>query len=195
MDVYFCDEFHLSVGPSITKRIKRKRGNKLKNNLQNVHRKKLTSKEVQAKAQEDGQLKLINVFFVIGYNYRKRIHYSIPTNENGKISSEIYINKIFPQLLPDLQGITLYQDKDSAHDSKAVTAWAKQNGLKLHTTPGKSPDFSIFKSMAQTLKRKFYHRCTTTENAARMRFNKTFDEEMDQKKIQKLYFLVYQKAT
>ena len=130
---------------------------------------------------------MINVFCVIGYNYRKRIYYSIPTNDNGKMSSEIYINEILPQLLPDLQGITLYQDKDSAHDSKAVTAWAKQNGLKLLTAPGKSPDFSIFESLARTLKRKFHHRRTTTENAARMRFNKIFDEEMDQKKIQKLY--------
>ena len=63
----------------------------------------------------------------------------MPTNDNGKMSTKVYIEVILPQLLPDLDGITLYQDKDSAHDSKAVAAWAKKNGLKLLISPGCSP--------------------------------------------------------
>jgi hypothetical protein len=54
------------------------------------------------------------------------------------------------------KGLTLYQDKDSAHNSKATHEWAKRNSLSIITGPGKSPDFSISKSQAQGLKRECF---------------------------------------
>jgi hypothetical protein len=119
-DVYFCDEFHFGIGPQITKRIKRKMGRKYKYKPQNVHRKKTTAKDTKAKAREPEYLKLLNVFVVIGFNYRKMIPYDCG-NSNRKMKTEVYL-KILEELLPDLEGITLCQDKDSAHNSAAVEA-------------------------------------------------------------------------
>jgi hypothetical protein len=107
-DVYFCDEFHLGIGPQVTKKIKRKRGSEHRYKPQNVHRKKLTAKDTKAKAREDGHLKLINVFVIIGWNYRKVIPYKIPGNDNGKMTGKVYTEEILPQILDDLQGITLF---------------------------------------------------------------------------------------
>jgi hypothetical protein len=107
-DVYFCDEFYLGIGPQVTKKIKRKRGSEHRYKPQNVHRKKLTAKDTKAKAREDGHLKLINVFVIIGWNYRKVIPYKIPGNDNGKMTGKVYTEEILSQILDDLQGITLF---------------------------------------------------------------------------------------
>jgi transposase InsO family protein len=93
---------------------------------------------------------------VIGYDYRKMIPYDYG-NSNGKMKSDVYI-QILSELLPDLQGIILYQDKDSAYNSKAITNWAKKNGLDLLILPGKSPDFSIIESIANPVKKLFHSR-------------------------------------
>jgi hypothetical protein len=66
------------------------------------------------------------------------------------MTTKIYIEVILPQILEDFQeqGLTLCQDADSAHNSKATIAWAKKHSLSLLTLPGVSPDFSILESMA-----------------------------------------------
>ena len=87
------------------------------------------------------------------------------------MTSKVYID-ILKQLQPDLNGMTLCQDKDSAHNSKAVTAWAKEQGINLLILPGKSPDFSIMESMAHSIKRSFYSRRTASESAALAQFTK-----------------------
>jgi DDE superfamily endonuclease len=186
-NVYFCDEFHFGIGTQITKRIKRKRGRKYRDNPMNVHRKKVTSKDTKAKAREEGSIPMIHVFVVIGYNYRKMIPYKIPSNKNGKMTEKVYIDQILAEILPDLQGITLFQDKDSAHRSRTTLAWAKRHKLSLLTSPGNAPDLSIIESMAQGLKRKFHARRCATESAAVKRFRQIFEEEMDQKTIQTHY--------
>ena len=84
-NVAFCDEFHFGIGPQTTKHIKRKRGKKWRYAPENVHRKKVTSKDTKAKAREDGHLKLLNVFVVVSMNYRKLIPYSVP-NKVGKMT-------------------------------------------------------------------------------------------------------------
>jgi hypothetical protein len=107
-------------------------------------------------------------------------------NANGKMNSEVYI-QILEELLPDLQGITLCQDKDSAYNSQAVTGWAKKHGLDLLTLPGKLSDFSIIESIAQPVKKLFHAKRTASESAALARFTKIWEEEMSQVKIQELY--------
>jgi hypothetical protein len=87
--VAFCDEFHFRIGPQITKRVKRKRGKEYRYRLYNVHRKKVTSKDIKAKARETEHLKLLNVFVIIGFNYRKCILYKVP-NDVGKITIKVY---------------------------------------------------------------------------------------------------------
>jgi hypothetical protein len=57
----------------------------------------------------------------IGYNYRKIIPYKIPGNSNGNTTGKVYM-ELLSEIVEDLQGITLFQDKDSAHNSRAVLA-------------------------------------------------------------------------
>ncbi|TVY91436.1 hypothetical protein LAWI1_G002132 [Lachnellula willkommii] len=151
----------------------------------NIHRKQITAKDTKAKAREEEPLKQLHVFMVISFNYKKMIPYDCG-NTNGKIKTEVYL-QILRQLLPDMDGITLCQDKDSAYNSAAVKAWAEEEGLNLLTLPGKSPDFSIMESLAHPIKRKFHSKRTVSEAAALAQFTKVWEKEMDQKKIQEMY--------
>jgi len=146
------------------------------------------AKDTKAKAREEKHLKLLNVFVVIGYNWRKIIIYKV-LNRVGKMTTEVYTKVILPQLIDKLtdQGLTLYQDTDSVHNSKATIVWAKKNGLSLLTLPGVSPDFSILESMAHPLKRAFHSKRCTTEKSSLARFTRIFEEEMDQNTIQHMY--------
>ncbi len=87
----------------------------------------------------------------------------------------------------DLQSKTLYQDKDSAYNSKAVKAWATKNRVSLFTLPGDSPDFLILETMAHPIKRLFYSRRLVSQKAALERFANIFEKEMDMCKINELY--------
>jgi hypothetical protein len=171
----------------VTKRIKRKRGKEWRYKLYNVHCKKVTSKDTKAKAQEEEHLKLLNVFVIIGYNYQKLILYKV-SNEVGKMTTKVYTEVILPAVKEDLEReeLTLCQDADSVHKSKGTLKYVQDNGIRLLTLPGVSPDFSICETMAQPLKRAFYARRVTTEKAALARFERLF-KEMDQGKVQSLY--------
>jgi hypothetical protein len=156
-DIAFCDEFHFGIGPQTTKHMKRKKGRKHRDKPENVHRKKTISKDTKAKAREDEHLELLNVFVVIGWNYRKLVPYKVP-NKVGKMTTKVYTEHILPAIKEDLeeQGLILCQDADSAYVSKGTTAWAEKHNLPLLTLPGKSPDLSILESEAHDLKRKFH---------------------------------------
>ena len=187
-DVVFCDEFHFGIGPQVTKRIKRRRGSTWRYRPENVHRKKLTSKDTKAKAREEEPLKLLNVFVVVGFNYRKIISYNVD-NPVGKMTTKVYTEVILPQLLPDMQrlGLTLCQDHNSGHKSHGSLAWAKKHDLDVITLPGVLPDFSILESMAHPLKKKFHSKRCTTQEASLRRFTQIFEKEMDQPMIQRMY--------
>jgi hypothetical protein len=172
----------------LTKRIKRPTGPKYRYDPKNVYRKKVTSKDTKAKAREEKHLTLVNVFVIIGWNYRRVIPYKVP-NKVGKMTTKAYTEEVLPACLQDLKdrGLTLCQDADSAHTAKATEAWAEKNGLNLITLPGVSPDFSILESMAHPLKRKFHSRRCASEKAGLARFIRIFEEEMDQNTIQNMY--------
>lgn len=89
--------------------------------------------------------------------------------------------QILPHLLDDFRsgGLTLCHDADSAYLSKATEAWVKKDGLKVLPLPGVSPDFSIFKSMANPLKQAFHPRRSVSEDAALRRFKKIFMWDMN----------------
>jgi hypothetical protein len=102
--------------------------------------------------------------------------------------TKVYSSHILPLIKEDLEreGLTLCQDADSAHTSKATLKYARENGINLITLPGVSPYLSICETMARPLKRAFHARRCTTEKAALARFEKVFDE-MDQGKVNSLY--------
>ena len=181
-DVAFCDEFHLGIGPQITKHVKRRRGRESREKRSNVHFKKVTSKDTKAKAREEEHLLLLNVFIVIGHNYKKMIPYEVPGNSVGKMTTKVYTQEILPAIKDDLlsQGLTLWQDKDSAHNSNGTKAWFKKNNVPYITSPGNSPNLSIFESYAHPLKKLFHTRRSCTKEEALARFTKVFEEEMDQ---------------
>ena len=95
LDVAFCDEFYLGIGPQTTKYMKRRRGKEYRDKPWNVHKKKVTSKDIKAKAREEQPLKLLNVFVVVGYNYKRIITYEV-LNKVGKMTTKVYIEVILP---------------------------------------------------------------------------------------------------
>lgn len=155
----------------------------------NIHKKKVTLKDIKAKVREDDHIPLLNVFVVIGHNYKRMIPYEIPSNSNGKITIEFYTQELLPAIKDDLlsRGLTLCQDKDSAYNSYGTKAWFKKNNIPYITLPGNSPDFSIFESYAHPLKKLFYTRRSRTKKEARTRFTKVFEEEFNQELIQNMY--------
>jgi hypothetical protein len=66
--VAFSDEYHLGIGPQLTKRVKRPRGKAHRKHPANIHRKKVTLKDTKAKAREEKHLLLLNVHVVVSYN-------------------------------------------------------------------------------------------------------------------------------
>tara|TARA_R110002060_G_scaffold1899_4_gene3473 strand:- start:26 stop:394 length:369 start_codon:yes stop_codon:yes gene_type:complete len=102
------------------------------------------------------------------------------------MTSKVHIS-LLERLKSDLDGITLCQDKDSAHDSKAINRWAKEEGIDLLTLPGKSPDFSIIESLAQPVKNLFHAERTASQKAALNRFSRIWNRELSQNKINNMY--------
>ena len=109
-DVCFCDEFHLGIGPQVTKRVKRRIGKASREARMNVHLKKVTSKDTKAKAREEDALPLLNIFVVIGKDYRRFIPYEVPSNSTGKMSTKVYTQEILPAIKQDLldRSLTLW---------------------------------------------------------------------------------------
>lgn len=187
-DVAFCDEFHLRIGPQVTKYVKRRRGTESREKACNIHKKKVTSKDTKAKAREEGHLLLLNVFVIIGHNYKRMIPYEVPSNSIGKMTTKVYTQEILPAIKDDLlsRGLTLWQDKDSAYDSNGTKAWFKKNNIPYITSPGNSPDLSIFESYAHPLKKLFHAKRSRTKKEALARFSHIFEEEFDQEIIQNM---------
>ncbi|XTI86237.1 hypothetical protein V2W45_1214055, partial [Cenococcum geophilum] len=52
----------------------------------NVYIKKVIIKDTKAKAQEEEHLPLINIFVIIGHNYKRIIPYEVLGNSVGKIT-------------------------------------------------------------------------------------------------------------
>ena len=181
-DVAFCDEFHLGIGPQVTKYVKRRRGKESREKLCNVHFKKITSKDTKAKAREEEHLPLLNVFIVIRHNYKRIIPYEVPSNSFGKMTTKVYTQEILLLIKDDLlsRELTLWQDKDSTHDSNGTKAWFQKNHVSYITSPGNSPDLSIFESYAHPLKKHFHTKRSRTKKEALARFSQVFEEEFDQ---------------
>lgn len=74
-------------------RIKRRKGKQACYKPCNVHCKKVTLKDTKAKVREEKHLKLLNVFVVISYNYRKILTYKV-LNDVGKMTTKCYIEHI-----------------------------------------------------------------------------------------------------
>lgn len=60
---------------------------------ENVYCKKVSFKDVKAKARKNKHLKLLHVYVVLGLGYRKIIPYKV-NNEVGKITTKVYTKHV-----------------------------------------------------------------------------------------------------
>ena len=82
--------------------------------------------------------------------------------------------------------LILCQDGDGSHTSQLVKTYTQNYGLEVLNLPHKSPDLSIFETLANPLKKEFQKERHTTNRATMSSFVKIF-EELDQEMIQGLY--------
>ena len=155
----------------------------------NVYKKKTTLKDTKAKAREEEHIPLLNIFVVIGHNYKRMILYKIPSNSVRKMTTKFYTQEILLAIKDDLlnRRLTLWQDKDSAHNSEGTKAWFKKNRVPYITSPSNSPNLSIFESYAHPLKRLFHARRSRTKKQAEERFAQVFEHDFNQDLIQNMY--------
>lgn len=189
-DCAYCDEFHFGIQQEDTFHIKRPIGKEYRYHKMNVQLKKgITSKEEKAKAREEGHIPLVNIFVIIGFNFKKTIRYEV-SNDVGKMETDSYI-KILEELKADpewqQQGLTLVQDADSAHTSNRVKSWCKKNAFSILSLPGKSPDFSILETLASVYKRRFHARSSDSPEEGLARFEQIFHNEVDHEIIRRQY--------
>jgi len=99
----------------------------------------------------------------VGWNFKTPlIRYTIPSNQNGKISQTAYIDKILePIVKPWLENgggeqFELEEDRDSGHspadNNNQVRRWKAKHGLNSWFNGPKSPDLSVIETCFQPLK-------------------------------------------
>jgi hypothetical protein len=189
-DCAFCDEFHFGIQMENTKTVKRPATREYRWHEMNVQLKDgITSKEEKEKARQGEHIPLVNIFVIIGFNFKKTIRYKVD-NDVGKMTTIPYI-QILETLKSDVewqrQGLILVQDADSAHTSKKVQSWCKKNDFRTITLPGKSPDFSILETLASSYKRRFHAQSSSTTTDGLARFEEIFYEEVSQETIRRVY--------
>jgi hypothetical protein len=95
-------------------------------------------------------------------------------DKNGKMNTKTYVNVILPALqayiLQRGGEWVLWQDRDSAHISKATLKWMEKHGMDYILSPSKSPDLSIMETYASLIKRTFYNKRCNSEKQGIKRF-------------------------
>ena len=109
----------------------------------------------------------------VGHNFKsKLVFYDVPTNTNGKMTAQAYVDKILePVVKPWIQennNFVLEEDRDSGHSisvkltpaTKLVKGWKEANGFTSFFNCSGSPDLSPIEDCWQSTKqniRKFPH--------------------------------------
>lgn len=139
--IRFSDEIHFGYGPEDQLRIIRKPGTRYRHdNLQ--HR--------LPPPKEDKNRLRKHCWAAVGYNFKSdMIFYDVPTNKNGKMTHQVYINSILePVVKPWLEAgdeFVLEEDGDSGHGTgraNPVRKWKEDHGLKSYFNCAQSPDLS-----------------------------------------------------
>ena len=99
--------------------------------------------------------KKAHTWAVVGHNFKsKLVFYDVPTNTNGKMTAQAYVDKILePVVKPWIQennNFVLEEDRDSGHGisvkltpaTKLVKDWKEANGLTSFFNCSGSPDLS-----------------------------------------------------
>lgn len=110
------------------------------------------SKNVQHYTEPDEKdKKRLHVWAAVGYNFRFKLYfYYVPTNQNGKMTQQEYINVLkrpdgVAEWLAQGKDFVLEEDRDSSHDTgqkNNVRAWKEAHGLKYYFNCAESPDLA-----------------------------------------------------
>jgi len=175
-NVLWGDEIHNSSGPVHVSTIKRLPGTRFL--PENIQYEKHARHD-----QEEEAIQKFHFFCVVGYNFKWCTEYNA-SNSNGKMNTETYINTILPKLKEQILGreLVLWQDRDSAHVSRATLSWMDRNGMDYINSSTKSPDLSIMETWVHSIRRRFTARRVATAEAGVKRFYRVI-EELDQERI------------
>ena len=161
--VRFSDEVHFGYGPEGQLRIIRKPGTRYRQDC---------IQHSDPPAEKD--FKRLHAWAAVGWNFKSELIFcNVPTNTNGKMSMEIYINTILdPVVKPWIEqgdDFVMEEDGDSGHGARSknnpVVKWKKQHGLESYYNCASSPDLSPIENCWQIPKRhisKYLHWDDTT---------------------------------
>ncbi|KAF1809579.1 hypothetical protein P152DRAFT_461262 [Eremomyces bilateralis CBS 781.70] len=153
--VRFSDEVHFGLGPQGKTLIIRKRGQRY------------CSKCIQRVDDPDEEdKKKVHAWAAVGYNFKgPLVFYEIPSNTNGKMTQECYLNDILKPVvggwLVNGDYFVLEEDQDSGHapprstktKPSAASRWKTEVGLHCFFNCAGSPELSIIEDCWQPIKR------------------------------------------
>lgn len=135
--VRWSDETHFGWGPQSQIHVLRKRGVGNRYKPRNIKQ-----SESKTDTKEEANAKRVHFWGAIGYNFKSNlIEYSVPSNNNGKMSQEVYINLILnvevAQWSQDTRWV-LEEDNDSGHGNQSkdnpVIAWKEAHNMEKGST-------------------------------------------------------------
>ena len=158
--VRFSDEVHFGWGPEGRKLIIRPLGRIWKGHPQYIFQKETRSRE------NSDDLKRVHYWGAVGYNFKSPlIRYEVPSNTNGKMTHQVYIESILEPVVAEWclekEPWCLEEDGDSGHGLKSqnnpVERWKHAHGMSkdsstIHTYYANcraSPDFAIIEDTWQ----------------------------------------------
>jgi len=139
-DIRWSDEAHFCLSPEGRPRIKRKPGERYCPDCI------LHQDPAETKGPDREHL---HVWAAVGYNFKSDLHfYTIPTNKNGKMSSQVYRDQILEPVigawLARGNKFILEEDNNSEHGTgqkpNIVRTWKEEHGLKYFFNTHGSPN-------------------------------------------------------
>lgn len=155
--VRFSDEVHFGLGPQGKLIIIRKKGNRYCHNCIQEERE-----------PREADKKKLHAWGAVGYNFKSDlVFYDIPTNSNGKMTKNKYVEILQEYVVPWVErgdDFVLEEDRDSSHGiskgKNIVKDFKKEHHIESYFNTAKAPDLSIIENCWQPVKgyiRKFQH--------------------------------------
>ncbi|KAF1809798.1 hypothetical protein P152DRAFT_461184 [Eremomyces bilateralis CBS 781.70] len=150
--VRFSDEVHIGLGPRGKNLIIRKRGQRYcLNCIQRVS------------DPDEADKRKIHAWAAVGYDFQgPLVFYDVPTNNTGKMSQDVYLNKILKPVVgpwvANNEYFVLEEDQDSGHAPPRTTKtkpypelkWKEEIGLHSYFNCAGSPDLAIIEDCFQS---------------------------------------------
>ena len=131
--VRWSDETHFGWGPQGPKLILRKRGGGSRYRPTHIQR-----LETKTDTKDEAITKRVHFWGAIEHNFKSNlVEYLVPSNNNGKMSQEVYVNSILNKVIinwPQEPRWVLEEDGDSGHGNQSrensVIQWKRDHGME-----------------------------------------------------------------